>query len=128
MDKQSSRRHLIRILQSAYSGELAAALAYRGHWKSLEDHAETNKIRQIEEEEWIHRQKVGRMLDDLASGPLKIKEIKMWLIGRTVGLACHFTGWFLPMYFAGRLETVNVEEYEIAASCASDLGLSEFEG
>jgi Uma2 family endonuclease len=32
---KDARQNLIRILQSAYSGELAAAFAYRGHWKSL---------------------------------------------------------------------------------------------
>ena len=30
-----ARRNLIRILQNAYSGEIAAAYAYRGHWKSV---------------------------------------------------------------------------------------------
>ena len=32
---KDSRQNLIRILQNAYSGELAAAYAYRGHWRSL---------------------------------------------------------------------------------------------
>src|SRR6185503_20158374 len=55
------------------------------------------------------------------------REAKLWLIGRTIGLACHFTGWFLPMYFAGRLESGNVIEYEVAAAHAAALGLTEFE-
>ncbi len=31
----NARQNLIRILQSAYSGEMAAAYAYRGHWKNI---------------------------------------------------------------------------------------------
>jgi hypothetical protein len=36
-------------------------------------------------------------------------------------------GWFLPMYFAGRLESRNVEEYEEAATHAAALELKQFE-
>ncbi|HEX8185809.1 MAG TPA: ferritin-like domain-containing protein [Blastocatellia bacterium] len=127
MDRSSDRQQLVHILQAAYSGELAAGYAYRGHWKSLSSPAEREKIRQIENEEWAHREKVGAMLARLNSAPVKIREVRMLLIGRAIGLACHFTGWFLPMYFAGRLESSNVEEYKSAAFHAARLGLVEFE-
>ncbi len=127
MDEQYHREHLVKILQNAYSGELAAAYAYRGHWKSLKDGAQRKRIKLIEDEEWLHREKVGRLLLAMQSRPLKRKEARMWLIGRTAGVACHVTGWFLPMYFAGRLETANVGEYESAAHHAAELGLIEFE-
>src|SRR5258708_15413070 len=126
MREEPSRAQLIRILRNAYSGELAAAYAYRGHWKALADEGEGASVRRIEAEEWSHRKNVGRMLRELDSRPLTRGEIKMWVIGRTVGLACHLMGWFLPMYFAGRLETMNVEEYQVAARCAEDLGLLRF--
>ena len=127
MDESYHREHLVKILQNAYSGELAAAYAYRGHWKSLKNAAEIDHIRRIEDEEWVHREKVGRLLEALNERPLKRREVKMWLIGRSVGIACHVIGWFLPMYFAGRLETANVEEYATAARHAGELGLAEFE-
>lgn len=127
MDKSSDHQQLVRILQAAYSGELAAAYAYRGHWKSLSNPAEREKIRQIENEEWIHREKVGLMLASLGSSPVKPREARMWITGRVIGLACHFTGWFLPMYFAGRLESSNVEEYKSAALHARGAGLTQFE-
>src|SRR5262249_49764359 len=38
----------------------------------------------------------------------------------------HLIGWFLPMYFAGRLESGNTEEYAIAALHAARLGLTDF--
>jgi hypothetical protein len=127
MDHQGSRRQLIEILEGAYSGELAAAFAYRGHWKSVKDSTERAAIQKIEHEEWVHRARVGEMLASLGAAPLKFREVKLWLIGRTIGIACHVTGWFLPMYFAGRLENGNVVEYEVAASRAAALGLVEFE-
>jgi hypothetical protein len=35
------------------------------------------------------------------------------------------TGWFFPMYFAGRLEFGNVDQYEDAAYHAQRLGLKD---
>lgn len=121
------RRELIRILQGAYSGELAAGLAYRGHWKSVSSANERTAIQRIEREEAVHRQRVGEMLASLGSAPRKLREVGMWMIGRTIGLSCHGLGRFLPMYFAGRLESGNVVEYEDAAALAAALSLSEFE-
>jgi hypothetical protein len=67
------------------------------------------------------------MLNSLGSNPSKFLEAKLWMIGRTIGLACHFIGWFLPMYFAGRLESGNVIEYQVASTHAAALGLRQFE-
>lgn len=125
--RPQQRQQLIRILQAAYSGEMAAAYAYRGHWKSLKSSAEKVCVQRIENEEWIHREKVGRILYALKSGPLRLREIRMLATGRMIGMLCHLTGWFLPMYFAGRLENRNVCEYESAAVHARSLGLTEFE-
>lgn len=61
----STRQNLIRILQSAYSGELAAAYAYRGHWKSLKPSPEKTHIERIENEEWRHRENVASWLEHL---------------------------------------------------------------
>ena len=121
------RERLIHILQGAYSGELAAGFAYRGHWKSLKNPVERERIQQIEQEEWVHRRHVGLMLAHLDASPRLSLELKLRIIGRTIGAACHLMGWFLPMYFAGRLESGNVEEYESAAFHAGKLGLSDFQ-
>jgi demethoxyubiquinone hydroxylase (CLK1/Coq7/Cat5 family) len=127
MDTELHRRQLISILQSAYSGELAAALAYRSHWKSLKNLSERKHVREIEHDEWVHRRRVGEMLKDLKASPSRLREAKMWAIGRTVGLSCYLLGWFIPMYFAGRLEGENVEEYFSAARHARALRLFNFE-
>ncbi len=81
-----ARQNLICILQSAYSGEMAAAFAYRGHWRSLKKSAvEREKIRQIEAEEWAHREEVGKWLAVLEAKPRKVKEAVLWTIGKTLG-------------------------------------------
>jgi hypothetical protein len=105
-NSEGNLRSLIRILQMAYSGEKAAALAYSGHW-----------------EEWEHREEVGRMLALLGSHPVWWREIMMCTIGKTVSTGCFLIGWFFPMYLAGQLETNNVDEYEVAAQHAQALGL-----
>ena len=121
----NARHNLIRILQSAYSGEMAAAFAYRGHWKSLRNGSEKEKIKQIEAEEWTHRECVGRWLIKLNAKPRRLREAVFWTIGRSLGNACFVSGWFFPMYFAGRLESGNVQEYIDAATFAKELGMNE---
>lgn len=120
-----SREKLIALLQLAYSGELAAAYAYRGHWHSVSSKDESDSIRGIEDDEWRHRKLVGEMLASLGAGPNKRREIRASIIGRTLGLLCHVTGWLAPMYGAGKLESRNVKEYETAARYARDCGCVE---
>jgi len=115
-----SRRKLILLLQLAYSGELAAAYAYRGHWHSVRDENERASIRSIEEDEWRHRKLVGEMLSSLAAAPDRWRELRATIIGRALGLLCHVSGWLAPMYGAGRLESRNIREYETAARHARD--------
>ena len=126
MNAPEHRQRLIHILQRAYSGECAAGYAYRGHWRSVRRPLERQRIQQIEREEWVHREAVGRMLDSLGSQPNRWLEVKLWTIGHGIGLACHLIGRFLPMYFAGRLEHGNVDEYDRAAFHADGLGLNAF--
>jgi demethoxyubiquinone hydroxylase (CLK1/Coq7/Cat5 family) len=121
----AARDNLIRILQHAYSGEVAAAYAYRGHWRSLKPSPEKERIKQIEAEEWDHRRRVGDWLEKLDAAPRPKRDRVFWTIGRTLGMTCHISGWFLPMYFAGRLESQNSVEYEDAAAFAKQLDMKE---
>lgn len=126
MPASDSHRKLIALLQLAYSAEQAAAYAYRGHWHSLANQEERNRVRQIEDEEWHHRKLVGGMLEQLGSRPNRQREIRSLLLGRVLGFLCHLMGWLAPMYGAGRLESRNIREYETAARYARDCGHEEF--
>lgn len=121
----SDHASLVRQLQRAYSGELAAAYAYRGHWRATRDPADRIRIRKIEEEEWDHRRAVGEMLHGFGTRSRIALEVRAWLIGRTLGLLCFVAGWFLPMYGAGKLESRNVGEYVVAARNAMGCGRAE---
>ncbi|CAN5552950.1 hypothetical protein BH10ACI3_BH10ACI3_29060 [soil metagenome] len=119
------RQNLIRILQNAHAGEVAAAYAYRGHWRSLKESPEKLRIKEIEAEEWDHRRRVGEWLAKLDAKPRPLREKVFWTIGRTLGATCFLSGWFMPMYFAGRLESKNSVEYEDAAVFATELGMDD---
>jgi len=126
VDPSLARQRLIRQLQLAYSGERAAAYAYRGHWKSVRDPGEKARIRQIEDEEWDHRDIVGGLLRQLDAGPRGWREARALVIGRVLGALCHVAGWFAPMYGAGKLERRNIVEYEDAARYAIASGHPDF--
>src|SRR4026209_1266891 len=107
MNSELAETTLVSLLQKAYSGELAAALAYRGHSDSVRNSEERIRIRQIEEEEWTHRKMVGNFLCRFNSRPNHLREFKAYVLGNLLGFACHFLGWFAPMYLAGYLESKN---------------------
>jgi demethoxyubiquinone hydroxylase (CLK1/Coq7/Cat5 family) len=123
--KEQARQNLIRILQNAHAGELAAGFAYRGHWKSVRNLEQQQQIKEIEAEEWQHRECVFGWLEKLEANPRKIREAVFWTVGRTLGLTCYISGWFFPMYFAGRLEGQNVQEYLHAAAFARELEMDD---
>ena len=128
MAEDDSSQNLIALLRLAYSAERAAAYAYRGHWHSVVDEDERNRIEQIENEEWHHRKLVGEMLESLGAQPSRQREIRALIIGRALGFLCHVMGWLAPMYGAGRLESRNIGEYETAARGARDCGREDLTG
>src|SRR6266850_794345 len=90
--KRDATRKLARMLRSAYSSELAAALVYRGHWKSLKSPNERLEIRRIELEEWAHRRDIRGMLSVMGIKPSKAREISFRLLGVTLGEVCAVAG------------------------------------
>ena len=123
----TARLSLIQLLQGAHAGELAAAYAYRGHWQSLRRRPEARaEVKRIEGTEWDHRELVGQMLVALGARPRRSREVLMAAIGRFFGLLCFVSGFFGPMYAAGRLEAMNVDQYRTARDNASSLGLDWF--
>lgn len=102
---------LIDLLQQAYSAEKAAAFAYQGHAGSVRDMEEKKQIRQIEIDEWNHRREVLEIMHQYHIPVSKYYEVRFYLIGKMICYACYVIGWFMPYYFAGRLESGNVCEY-----------------
>ena len=98
----SARHELVRILQHAHSGELAASLAYNGHWRSVRNPVEVEEIKQIEQEELHHRRSVRIMLHELVAEPEAFRERRMSLIGKpSPSSATSAAGSFLCMEQAG---------------------------
>ena len=92
---------LIELLRHAHSGETAAILAYRGHWKSVRDPEERRRLQQIEQDEKDHLEIVARYLEELGVGSNQRRDRVFWCIGKVIGVLCRLGGWFVPMYGAG---------------------------
>jgi hypothetical protein len=102
---------LKRLLQMAYSAEKAAAFAYQGHAGSLKDKDAIASVYQIELDEWNHRSEVLVLMNIYEIKPSQYFEIRFYLVGKLISASCYVIGWFMPFYFAGRLESGNVCEY-----------------
>ncbi len=116
---------LARLLQLAYSAEKAAAFAYIGHAGSVKSPIEKVAIKQIEMDEWQHRATVLAMMQKYDISPSRYFETKYHVIGRIISASCYVIGWFMPYYFAGRLESGNVCEYFIMMRYFNEIGITE---
>jgi rubrerythrin len=115
---------LVKLLQMAYSAEKAAAFAYVGHAGSVKNPAEKAAIKQIEMDEWHHREVVLSIMQEYGIQPSRSNEIKYHIIGRLLSASCYVIGWFMPYFFAGRLESGNVCEYFVMMRYFNDLGIT----
>ena len=102
---------LVDLIQMAYSAEKAAAFAYIGHAASVKNKEEKVSIKQIEIDEWNHRAEVMLLMKEYDIPVSKWYEFKFHVIGKLISGSCFVIGWFMPFYFAGRLESGNVCEY-----------------
>jgi rubrerythrin len=111
IDLKKEHPELYDLLRKAYSAEKAAALAYQGHAGSVKNRAEKTAIHQIELDEWSHRHEVLQLMKEYKVPVSKYYEFKYQCIGKTISFGCYVIGWFMPFYFAGKLESGNVCEY-----------------
>ena len=116
---------LVKQLRLAYSAEKAAAFAYVGHAHSVKNPAEKVAIKQIEMDEWHHRETVLAIMRQYDIPVSRYNETKYHVIGKIISLSCHVIGWFMPYYFAGRLESGNVCEYFIMMRYFNQLGITD---
>ena len=123
--KNLEHPQLVDLLKKAYSAEKAAAFAYQGHAASVKDPEQKKAIRQIEIDEWNHRQEVLHIMKQYGIKPSKYYEFRFHVIGKMISYSCHVIGWFMPFYFAGKLESGNVCEYFRMKHFFNALGITE---
>jgi hypothetical protein len=116
---------LIIFLQLAYSTEKAAPFAYIGHAGSVRNPEAKQAIRQIELDEWKHREEVLAIMQQHETPVSRKYEWYFHLVGKLIGYSCYVIGWFMPIYFAGRLESGNVCEYFRMKHYFNELGIHE---
>ncbi|NJO87865.1 MAG: hypothetical protein HC831_02080 [Chloroflexia bacterium] len=116
---------LIKLLQKAYSAEKAAAFAYQGHAASVKETEAKLTIKQIEIDEWEHRDEVLKIMNVYDIKISKYNELKFHIIGKIISFSCFIIGRFMPYYFAGRLESGNVCEYFKMMHYFHSLGIKE---
>ena len=116
---------LVELLQRAYSAERAASFAYVGHAASLKDPAAKANVKQIEDDEWDHRRHVLEIMRRYDVPVSRWFEIKYWWIGKVISASCHVIGWFMPYFFAGKLESGNVCEYFVMMQYFHALGIRD---
>lgn len=116
---------LVKLLRLAYSAEKAAAFAYIGHAGSVKRPSEKEAIRQIELDEWGHRESVLAIMRRYDISPSRYLEFKYHVIGKMISASCYVIGWFMPYYFAGRLESGNVCEYFVMMRYFNEMEITE---
>ena len=116
---------LVKLLQKAYSAEKAAAFAYIGHAGSVKDKTQKALIKQIEIDEWNHRSEVLKIMNQYGIPVSKGYELRFHIIGKVISASCYVIGWFMPYYFAGRLESGNVCEYFIMMQYFHEIGIKD---
>ena len=116
---------LVRLLQRAYSAERAASFAYIGHAGSLRDPKAKAAINQIEEDEWAHRRHVLAIMQHHGVPISRSFEARYYIIGKLIAGSCYLIGWFMPYFFAGKLESGNVCEYFLMMRYFRLLGIRE---
>lgn len=116
---------LVDLMKQAYSAEKAAAFAYIGHAASVKNKEEKIAIKQIEIDEWNHRAEMLQLLKQYHVPISKWYEFKFHVIGKIISGSCFVIGWFMPFYFAGRLESGNVCEYFRMKQYFNSLGITE---
>lgn len=122
---QLQHPELVDLLKKAYSAEKAAAFAYQGHAGAVKDPAEKLAIRQIELDEWNHRTEVLLIMKQYDIPISKFYEFRFHVIGKIISGSCYVIGWFMPFYFAGRLESGNVCEYFRMKQFFNSIGIRE---
>jgi hypothetical protein len=116
---------LTDLLKKAYSAERAASFAYQGHAGAVKNKEEKEAIKQIEMDEWNHRREVLEIMEKYEIPVSKYYEFRFYVVGKVISASCYVIGWFMPYFFAGKLESGNVCEYFRMKQFFNSLGIKE---
>ena len=120
-------RELADLLRLAHSAERAASYAYQGHAGSVRSLEEKAAIKKIEDDEWHHRAELLKIMQEHDIQVSTYYEWKYFIIGQIISLSCYFIGYFMPNYFAGRLESGNVNEYFRMQEMFNSIGITKYD-
>lgn len=102
----------IKLLKRAHAIEIGAYHAYEGHWRSLpNDSVSQNTIKAIQTDELNHKKAVAQMLKDLNAKSSPLLDTILWLIGKSISIACHFMGFRMAMWGAKIMEIMGANIY-----------------
>ena len=115
-------KRLLFELKLAYSTEIGAMRAYRGHAAATREPDVRADIEQIGADELHHRQQVGALLERFGARPWWWLEWTFRAIGRVIGLGCHVWGGWASAFGAAQFEFGGAGDYRRAARAARKLG------
>jgi hypothetical protein len=76
-------------------------------------------------DEWNHRREVLFLMKQYHVSVSKWYELRFYFIGKMISASCHVIGWFMPFFFAGKLESGNVCEYFRMKQYFNSLGIHD---
>ena len=115
-------RWLVFHLKVAYSTEIGASTAYRGHASATRRPEVEADIRRILEDELHHRASVGALLEGLGARPWPWLERLFTMVGTVIGAGCHVWGGWASAFGAAQFELGGAGDYRRAAAAARVAG------
>ncbi len=109
-------------LRIAYSTEIGAATAYRGHAAATREPVVAALVRSIEQDERHHRAELGELLERYDARPFVWLDHLYTFIGTCVGWGCHFWGPWASAFGAAQFEFGGIADYRRAARAARAIG------
>lgn len=105
---------LVKMLRRAHAIEIGAYNAYEGHWRSIKPITceERGKIKWIQIDELLHRETIERMLKELGGKPSFFLDSILWVIGKSISIACYVMPYRAAMWGAKIMESMGSEIYE----------------
>lgn len=118
-------RWLVFHLKVAYSTEIGASTAYRGHAAATREPEVRAEIRRVLDDELHHRAAVGALLDELGARPWWWLELAFRLVGTVIGAGCHVWGGWASCFGAAQFELGGAGDYRRAARAAHAAGRAD---